>query len=266
MRIFTILLTTLIFGTSCSTTYFYSTMNTSDPYTYKTTQGIFVQEGDSLDVTYSFFGENAPITIGIVNKMSRPVYIDWRRSGVVIDSIVSPFVESPDDFSYDNEEVCFNEYMDNPQGISYIRPNSKFEKRVMELANFKFNKISRKRFTPQYTEADREGRNRQFKSIRYTQNSSPLLMKTYLSVYEESSNTYEPLIFESEFYISELIRGERYSNLRAFNNKQGDIFYVRHENGKVLKKIGEGTFKVAGITAIVIGSVALWAVEGAIYD
>lgn len=259
MKIFIILLTTIISGTSCSTTYFYSTMNTNDPYTYKTTQGIFIQEGDSLDITYSFFGENAPITIGIVNKMSRPVYIDWRRSGVIIDSIVSPFVGRLSDIQYD--EVDFNEYMNNPRGISYIRPYSKYEKQVMELANFNFDKINKDYFTFQHTEADRKGRNRQLNSIQYIESESPLLMKTYLSVYEESSHVHDPLIFESDFYISELIQGGKYSGIQSFKDKQGDIFFVKYEEGKLFKKISEGTLK---ITAVAVSNITSWAVEGAI--
>lgn len=260
MRIFTILLTTILFGTSCSATYFYSTINTNDPYTYKTADGIFVQEGDSLDVTYSFFGENAPITIGIVNKMSRPVYIDWRKSGVIIDSIVSPFVGRPDNIQYD-EEVDFNRYMNNPQSISYIRPYSKYERQVMELANFNFDKINKDYFASQHTEADRKGRNRQLNSIQYTENESPLLMKTYLSVYEGSSQIYDPLIFESDFYISELIKGGKHSGIQSFKDKQGDIFFVRYEKGKLFKKIGESTLKV---TTVAVSNITSWAVEGAI--
>ncbi len=261
MRIITIILTSITLCTSCSTTYFYSTINTLDPYTYKSSQGVFIQEGDSLDVTYSFFGENAPITIGIVNKTSRAVFIDWRKSGVVIDSVTSIFAERPFHSQYNNDEINFTEYMNNPQAISYIRPYSKLEKQVMELTNFNFDKLDKTLFILQHTEADKYGKNRQLKNIQYTERDSPLLMRIYLSIFEESSNAYDPLIFESDFYISELIQGSKHSGIQSFKEKHGNIFFVKYEKKNILNKLGDETLKAAGITA---SNIALWAVEGAV--
>lgn len=263
MRIIAIILITTTFLISCSSTYYYSTINTLDPYTYKSPKGVFIQEGDSLDVTYSFWGENAPITIGVINKMSHAVYIDWRKSGVVIDSVVSPFVETTYHSEYNTNDINFAEYMNNPQFISYIRPYSKFEKQVMELANFNFDRIDKTLFLVQHTEADKNGKNRLLKNIQYTENESPLLMRIYLSVFEEANYAYDPLIFESDFYISELIQGGKNSNIESFKKKQGNIFFVRYQKKNILNKLGDGTLKVAGITA---RNITLWAVEGAVKE
>lgn len=250
--------------TSCSTTYFYSTMSTNDPYTYKNDRGIFVQEGDSLDVSYNFFGENAPITIGITNKMSVAIYVDWRKSGVIIDSIISPFAGTVQ-IQNENDNVNFSQYMNNPLGISYIRPHSRYEKQVMELANFNFDKIPRDNFTEGYTEADSKGRNRQANMIGYNESNSPLFMQTYLTIYKEpSGNAHDPLVYESDFYISELIRGGKRTGLQSFKDKQGDIFFVRYEKGKIFQNIGKSSQKAAGITATALGSIAAWAIEGAV--
>lgn len=261
MRILAILLTTVTLCISCSSTYFYSTINTLDPYSYKSPKGVFIQEGDSLDVTYSFFGENAPITIGIINKTSHAVYIDWRKSGVVIDSMASPFAERTFHSQYGNEEINFTEYMSNPHALSYIRPYSKLERKVMELTNFNFDRIDKTLFTLQHTEADKNGKNRQLKNIQYTENNSPLLMKIYLSVFDESSNKYDPLIFESDFYISELILGSKHSGIHSFKEGHGNIFFVKYEKKNIINKLGDETLKAAGITA---SNIALWAVEGAV--
>lgn len=263
MKTLLAIVSTLLFYTSCSTTYFYSTLNTNDPYTNKNTQSLFIQEGDSLDITYSFYGENAIVTIGIVNKMSKAVYIDWRKSGVIIDSIVSPFINQPP-LIQEDKDVNFSQYMNDPRGLSYIRPYSSFEKQVMELSNFNFNKVPSEYFLKQYTEADSKGHNRLIPSIQYNEKNSPLLLKTYLTVYEESASVYDPLIFESDFYISEIIRGGKRTGLQSFKDKQGDIFFVRYEKSKFFKNIGESTRKAAGITTVTLGNIALWAIEGAV--
>ncbi|SHF91410.1 hypothetical protein [Dysgonomonas macrotermitis] len=261
MKTLTIIITILTLFTSCSATYFYSTINTNDPYTYKDEYGRFVQEGDSIDVLYSFYGENAPITICVVNKMSIPIYIDWRRSGVVIDDTPSPFAPNFDS-EYDQDDLInFNLYMNNPDGLSYIRPYSRYEQKVMELANFNFHQIPDEQFVKRETEADSNGENRLLNSLQYTEADSPLFMKTYLSIYEESSYISDPLIYESDFYISELIKGKKSTKPDSFQNGQGDIFLVKHKKEKRLKKIGEGTLKVAGVTATVIGNIAIWALN-----
>ncbi|NJK94029.1 MAG: hypothetical protein HC905_03055 [Bacteroidales bacterium] len=43
----------------------------------------FIQENDTFKVQYSFWGEDCPITIQINNKLSEPLYIDWKKSAIV---------------------------------------------------------------------------------------------------------------------------------------------------------------------------------------
>jgi hypothetical protein len=53
----------------------------------------FIVENDTVQIKYSFTGENFPLTITLYNKLRQPIYIDLERSTVVINNmqIAGPF-------------------------------------------------------------------------------------------------------------------------------------------------------------------------------
>jgi len=44
----------------------------------------FVVENSGVTVKYFFSGQNCPVHIEIHNRQSKPVYVDWSRSSVII--------------------------------------------------------------------------------------------------------------------------------------------------------------------------------------
>jgi hypothetical protein len=61
--------------------YQYVALNSSLPQNDKKE---FVSENDTVRITYSFRGYNCPINIEVYNKLSTPIYVDWKKSSVVI--------------------------------------------------------------------------------------------------------------------------------------------------------------------------------------
>ena len=62
----------------------------SSPDTHKNEKSQFVVDNDSLLLSYDFNGKNGPVNITVQNKMTRPVYIDWKNSALTInDSTIS---------------------------------------------------------------------------------------------------------------------------------------------------------------------------------
>ena len=53
----------------------------------------FIVENDTVQIKYSFTGENFPLTITLYNKLRQPIYIDLERSTVVMNNmqIAGPF-------------------------------------------------------------------------------------------------------------------------------------------------------------------------------
>lgn len=246
---------------SCST-YYGSTMNTKDPYTIKNEYGEFLVEGDSLDVIYNFYGENAPIAVSVVNKMSKPLYINWRKSGIMIDDIPSPY-QDPNVHEIDDEAIVnFSSFLDDPDGLGYVKPYSRLNKQILELTNFNFDKIPDTLFLKWNTEADSRGDNKKYNAIRYIASNSPIYLRTFLTIYEDSMEAGEAFFYENDFYMSELIKGSGSLNkLEAYRNWRGDFFYVKpqkEKKPKTEKKAPSILEKVAHVT----GQILLWAVEG----
>lgn len=46
--------------------------------------GTYLFENDSFRIRYSFKGNQCPLNISVFNKLSVPLYVDWRKSSVII--------------------------------------------------------------------------------------------------------------------------------------------------------------------------------------
>lgn len=257
-----LMLTVLFLGSCSSHTYFYSTMSSNDPYTFKNKQGEFVIEGDSLDVIYNFHGENSPITVGVFNKMSKPVYIDWRQSGVSIDNHTSTFKPAEDMTG----DVDVDRFLSDKDGVALVKPHSRLNTQVLELANFKFHQIPDSKFKKGYKETDPKGSKKVYKSIGYDEGSSPIFIKTFLTVYDDITGGTDPLLYETDFYMSRLVKAGSAgpSKMMAMENSRGDTFYVRKEKNTTLRKIGNTSLKILGVTALVTGNIILWALDSGV--
>jgi hypothetical protein len=70
----------LLTCTSCAN-YQYSTVVSDTP---KKPDGIHLFENDSVQIKYSFKGQDCPLDISIFNKLSVPLFVDWKKSSVII--------------------------------------------------------------------------------------------------------------------------------------------------------------------------------------
>lgn len=67
--------------TSC-TTYQYMTVSSNN--IQQNDKKEFLLENDSIRLTYNFNGANAPVNLEVKNKLDKPIYIDWKRSVLII--------------------------------------------------------------------------------------------------------------------------------------------------------------------------------------
>lgn len=82
MRFTILLLLTLISMASC-VKYQFATVS-SNMKTSEMNEHII--ENDTVLIKYTFPGENCPVRITIHNKLNIPLFIDWKRSAVVVDN------------------------------------------------------------------------------------------------------------------------------------------------------------------------------------
>jgi len=238
------LLILLLSNVSCST-YYYSTLSSADHVGDRTSTGEFVQENDTACVTYRFSGEDAPIHISIYNKLDEPLYVDWRRSAIIIDEKATSY--SPDALLYEDEAGL------SSSELAMIPPRSMIQHQPLTLADFSFNKISKDEYRKvKYLDAKGEPVNLYIKD--YTLDDSPLYFRSYITLLTGGSGYDLPqsLVFEKSFYVSQLVRAGGLSpkSFTPTAQNAGDTFYVRYVKGRALGYTMLSVVIIAGAVAV----------------
>ena len=176
--------------------------------------GFYVYENDSLKITYSFWAENGLITFAIYNKLNVPLYVDWKKSSYIQNSLKLNYWE--DKIITKGTSINRSYYYDGPllypgyavsksvnnsvssstkiERITFIPPTSNFFRTqfyILPLNNIPVDKSFRKLEIPR---KDKPNKTTKIHEKTYLFENSPLIFRNYLTFsYSEG--------FESEFYV-----------------------------------------------------------------
>ena len=199
--------------TSCRTSFNYAQMNSDNPYIEKDENGNFISDSDSLNITYSFYGENAPVSVAVKNKMCRPLYIDWNES-------VFRFG--------DNEENIFSPaaYMGEEEKTELIEPYSEKKRVLLEISNLDLRKIDTFFVEPQPIKKS-NGKTVKLKRLYFDEESTPLYINSTIAL-RIGGKDEKPLYYEQDFYMSSIIKNCAFKpeKLDGYANGRGDCFYI----------------------------------------
>lgn len=247
-NIFILLGLILSFFTSCSSTYFYSTINSSDLYSQKVDNGDFLFENDSLWIAYCFKGESAPIQITVYNKMDEPLYVDWQRSALIIDDQAISYGGKEINASIfsNSNETNVGLMAEIPHGVSFIPPKTKVSNSTLRLS-VGFEDINKKAFKNMHLGVNK-GEPVKVKGIRFTPENTPLSFTSYLTLYTENKRK---MVYEQDFYIANLLKTNvAPNNLPTSMADRGDLFYTIKPADNTFWGILLGTTVIAGAVAI----------------
>jgi hypothetical protein len=244
----------IVLFSSC-TTYQYMTVNSSS--TGKNEQKDFVVENDSVRVQYNFNGADAPVNILIQNKLNQPMYIDWKRSALIInDRAVSYVAEkipisgvigaSTYNYSYYSTTTYGGLYAEArvPGQTDFIPPQSYITKTPLRVSNCRVEGIPDTSFKKENV-IILDGSVRRLKRATFTEDDSPLRFKSYLTFITGDSLN-KAVTYQHSFYISEIINTDMApANFEFMNQKLGDHFYVSNITG-----FGKGFGVVAGVAVL----------------
>lgn len=272
----------LVLSMSGCSSYYYSMLDSNDPVGEKSVKGDFVQENDSVRVTYSFWGENAPIRITIYNKMDEPLYVDWERSALIIDDVavsydsntatlggVSQQVSSGSSYKWSERygrnwnysEGRFTGDIELPKGMEFIPPKSKLVSTRLQLNNLPFKKIPDKAYEKRKMNTN-QSNPINVKVKRFTEEDSPLRFRSYLTVYAGGQNGRDVRhsSLERSFYVAQVIKAGNVSPsyFDEGQQKSGDFFYIRDVRGTTIGL-------VIGAAAVTAAGVAVEAALGPVY-
>ncbi|MFV0536117.1 MAG: hypothetical protein ACK5M3_01950 [Dysgonomonas sp.] len=245
------LLVTLLILTSCSSTYFYATLDTTNDYVEKVENGDFLLETDSLWIAYCFKGENAPVQITAFNKTNEPLYIDWSRSALIVDNMAITYSGEKMNYSeewFDSESVARrNVSVAVSDNITFIPPQSMISEVPLYLSS-NFEQINKKDYKNGYI-GNRLNQSVSIKRIDFEEDITPLKFRSCLTIYAQPE---KPMVFTQDFYLKNLIKASGLSPNDLANNMadRGDFFYtIKPANNNALYTT-LGIIAVAGLVVV----------------
>lgn len=254
-----VLLVVISLFTSCSSTYFYATLDTPNDYVEKVENGDFLLETDSLWVAYCFKGENAPIQITAFNKLDVPLYIDWNRSALIMDGMALTY--AGDKFNYSEEWSEWGRHVSvaNSDNTTFIPPNTMVSEIPFYLSP-NFEQISKKEYRKSYL-GNKSSESVSVNRIDYNEENSPLRFQSYLTVYAQPE---KPMIFLQNFYLRNIIKtsGVKPRDLGENLADRGDLFYVVKQANNTALYTTLGIIGAAGVIALGIA----YGDETVVYD
>lgn len=266
MRTFVCMSLCAILFSSCSSTFFLSTINTTSPLIDKVDNGDFLFENDSLWIAYCFNGENAPIQITVFNKLSKPLYVDWQRSALIINNVAYNYIgdrldyteAANGDFFVDNSPTLFGKegqllgestgLAGLPQTVSLIPPETMISHKPLRLTNLNFEHLNKKKYH-NFLMIDKNDEPITVKRIDFPENDSPLRFSSYLTIYSNPSNLQ---YYRQNFYMESLIKSKDLSpkSMGKDMAERGDMFYIEKPANTTFAEIFFGTVLLIGVTAI----------------
>lgn len=234
--------------------YQYFTINSNNAL--QNHQQEFVVENDSLQILYSFKGENAPVTIRITNKLNKPLAVDWKRSALIVnnqaisymaDKLVTTGSAVTSTFNWNNDwsdsYTRFSSITTLPVEWQLIPPQSYITRTPMGVTNGYFGDIPHASYAKKQIILE-DGTPVFVREASFTEERSPLKFRSYLTLMAEGEEKIKPVVLEHSFYVSGVVRTGM-----GPGQFTTDRAYVKQATG-----FGTGFGIVAGVA--VLGAVA----------
>lgn len=235
--------------------------------------GVFNVENDSVKISYSFYGNNAPVSIQVFNKLDKPLYIDWHSSAVVVGDKTISYANnnvpikgdisgSTDTYNtgnrrntvypqYSYSSGSINAVAKLPDNVTFIPPHAQSNNVPLTVTNGFLNipdSVLHKEQTGLIEEFSTVPVN--VKIASFTKENSPLIFKSFLTVYTMQNNQPKPSLYEHEFFVSKIINSnDNPKNLTDYQLQRGDCFYIS-------KKTGYAKFMTGVAVVAVVGGIA----------
>jgi hypothetical protein len=192
----------------------------------------YTADSDSLEITYSFDGYNALLQLGIENKSSSPVIMDWKKSAIITNGITIPLYNSAAvftakasfDTAYNTHQIqssVINGQVFVPESNDFIPPHAGIIKKTVKSITGPFNivfapdeKISKENVYQQKTKLNLK---------KFNTQNSPGKIRVYLTY---SINYGANKNIDTEFFVSEILSVAKNPDemIDLFGKTQSSIF------------------------------------------
>jgi len=194
---------TIIFTSGCSR-YQYISVNS---HLQQNEKKEFINENDTVRITYIFSGENFPITITIFNKLQQPLYLDLGRSPVIINNKQSNVFLNQDESVSFIAPLSLVTLKSSPLKYDFIEPDT--------LINAVMVKIP--------------GSKASGKTKSYSEKTTPIFLRVILAITVNENYSY-PTFFDYSFWVSDVV--QTYARPSSLPDRTANQFLIRKSNSQ----------------------------------
>lgn len=201
--------------------------------------GDFIIKNDTLQIVYKFSGENGPLEVQIENKLNEPLYVNWKKSALIIgDNAISYSgnkITLDGKYNGSSDGLFLRDYQVQsgkitgtatiPEDVTFIPPHAKISKKLLSVTTgfiaLAKDSLKKLRVFPPDGEMLYD-----VKIAKFTKENSPLVFKSYITLYLEKDKNLLALPYEEEFYVSQSIQtGKKPKNIELYKASRSDNFY-----------------------------------------
>lgn len=245
-----------LFIISCSPTYV--RVYKTQPINAVSTDSTYKYENDSVLINYSFWYDRGIMAFSIYNKLSVPLYVDWKRSSFVSniykfnywsDEVITkgraltattsgsyggifryngPLVVSFLAGSYTNSlsESVFVSKTVKPERITFIPPKSIIYKSTYYLTDKDYTDKSGALSTTE-KRGDKPKKNTTILVKQFTKKNTPVVFRNFITISLSESFSNESYI-DNEFYVSEIKFVDKRHFERWIFDSKGKSVYINN--------------------------------------
>lgn len=264
-----VLMLGLMGSLSACKTYMVSTVSSSN-ILQQEQNGEFTFDSDSVNLKYSFAGENMPMKVEILNKLKEPMYVNWERSALVIGDKGYSFVDDNIQLSatvkgssYEYRQLGVTDTQADISGTAkvsrnetFVPPLARVSRTIYALNDIKSIAVADSSF--KRLPMNRLGSSEVVytKTAKFTEAASPVKFRSFITLYTLKDNQPQPRYYQQEFFVSEMTRSSvNPLNITDINNKLG---------AAIINEKTTGFAKALTVVAVVGGVSALAATEQAL--
>jgi len=212
---------------------------------------LYVFENDSLKITYSFWAEYGLMSFSVFNKLDKPLYLDWRKSSYIDNSIKLDYwineeiTKSLDyygvyyydgpllEFGYLGSETVGTSVSNTvkPERLTFIPPSSYYFRNQFYILPNRYIKLDTEINCKEVARNDKPKKKTKIYEQSFLKENSPLIFRNFLT-FSYSENFENEYYVDNKFFISKIIEMDRKHFAQCEFN--GNIWvYVKDENGKL---------------------------------
>lgn len=212
----------------------------------KDSNGHHVYENDTLKIIYTFWSEKGVLSFALFNKLSVPIYLDWKKSAYIdnstklnywndIENITSYkaysgyFYKGPlikPGFEIGNYSGISVSTVSKPERVTFIPPRSFFFKSQFYILPVEIHKLELNTPYEQGSPSGNRIEKTKLYTVKFNKNNSPKRFRNFLT-FSTSEKFESEFYVDNEFFIEEILEMDR-KKFEYFDEQGNSVIFDKY--------------------------------------